>query len=103
MGDLLETLMIVAFGISWPLNAYKAWKARTAKAISLPFYLLIFGGYIVGIASKIIRAQEGTYQYNYVFFFYVLNLVMVGIAIGVYFRNRALDRQAEELEQKKES
>jgi len=96
MGDLLETLMILSFGISWPLNAWKAWKARTAKAISLPFYLLIFGGYIAGIASNIIRAAEGTYQYNYVFFFYILNLLMVGIAILVYFRNRALDKKADE-------
>lgn len=94
MGDFLEALMIICFGISWPLNAYKAWKARTAKAISLPFYCLILFGYIVGIASKMVKASEGLYHYNYVFFFYILNLVMVSIAIAIYFRNKKLDKEA---------
>ena len=62
-------------------------------------------GYAFGIARKVIQVTGGSSGFIFFlsFFFYVLNLVMVGIAIGVYFRNRALDRQAEELEQKKES
>lgn len=97
MGDLFEAIMIIAFGASWPLNVWKAWKARSAKAISLPFYSLIFMGYVFGIFSKIIKANEGLYQYNYVFFFYILNLVMVGTAIVIYFRNRRLDKQADQM------
>ena len=41
MGSLFETLMLVCFGLSWPINMMKAYKARTAKGTSLPFLLLI--------------------------------------------------------------
>ena len=31
MAELLEVIMIVSFGASWPLNVIKSHKARTAK------------------------------------------------------------------------
>ena len=52
MGSILETLMLVCFGFSWPLNVMKAFKAKTAKGTSLPFILLIVAGYIAGIQLK---------------------------------------------------
>ena len=93
MTDLLEAVMIICFGISWPLNIVKAWKARTAKGTSVLFYLFIFMGYIAGIACKIVLAAQGKYTYNYVFFFYILNLLMVGTGILIYLRNRELDKK----------
>lgn len=95
MAELLEVLMIVSFGFSWPLNVIKSYKARTTKGKSLAFLLLIFFGYIAGIASKLINesymAQFATKWY--VLFFYVLNLIMVGIDLCLYFRNLALDKK----------
>lgn len=93
MTDLLEAVMIICFGISWPLNIVKAWKARTAKGTSVLFYVCIFVGYIAGIACKITLAAQGKYTYNYVFFFYILNLLMVGTGILIYLRNRELDKK----------
>ena len=61
MGSILETVMLVCFGFSWPLNVMKAYKAKTAKGTSLPFILLIVAGYIAGITAKVI-----TDQINYV-------------------------------------
>ena len=29
--DLLETLMILCFGLSWPISIRKSWISRTAK------------------------------------------------------------------------
>lgn len=52
MSEILEIIMIVSFGASWPMNVIKSYKARTAKGKSLAFLLLIFFGYIAGIASK---------------------------------------------------
>ena len=52
MAEFLEVAMIVSFGISWPLNAVKAYRARSAKGTSIVFLMLIFFGYICGIASK---------------------------------------------------
>lgn len=89
MAEFLEACMVVLFGLSWPLNIMKSLKARTAKGKSLPFLLLVWVGYIAGIASKLISGHI-----TYVFFFYVLNLLMVGTDIILYFRNRRLDRAA---------
>ena len=92
MGSVFESIMLVCFGLSWPLNVIKAYKAGTAKGTSLPFILLIITGYIAGIAAKLI-----THQINYVLIAYLLNLAIVSLNVVVYFRNAALDKKAERL------
>ena len=67
MGSILETVMLVCFGISWPLNVIKAYRARTAKVISG--------------------------QTNYVLAAYILNLAIVSLNMVIYFRNVALDHK----------
>ena len=89
MSSIFETVMLVCFGLSWPINVIKAYKARTAKATSLPFILLIFTGYIAGISSKVVSGQM-----NYVFVVYLINLAIVLLNIVVYFRNVALDKNS---------
>lgn len=93
MTDLLEATMIICFGISWPINIIKAWKAKTARGTSVLFYFFIWLGYVAGIICKVIQANEGKYNYNYVFFFYILNIVMVSCGIIIYFRNKMLDKK----------
>lgn len=88
MAPILETIMLVCFGFSWPINLIKAYKARTAKSTSLPFVLLIIAGYIAGISAKIIMGNI-----NYVLVAYLLNLAIVSLNLVVYFRNVALDKQ----------
>ena len=88
MGSVFETIMLICFGLSWPLNVIKAYKARTAKGTSLPFILLIITGYVAGITAKIV-----TQQINYVLVVYLINLAIVAINILVYFRNVRLDKK----------
>ena len=88
MGSILETVMLICFGFSWPLNVIKAYKAKTAKGTSLPFILLIITGYIAGIAAKVI-----TGQINYVLIAYMVNLAIVSLNIAIYFRNVSLDKK----------
>ena len=88
MGAILETVMLICFGFSWPLNVIKAYKAKTAKGTSLPFILLIITGYIAGISAKLISGQV-----NYVLIAYVVNLAIVSLNVGVYFRNVSLDKK----------
>ena len=80
--------MLICFGLSWPLNVVKAYKARTARGTSLPFILLIITGYIAGITAKLV-----TGQINYVLIVYLLNLAIVSVNVLVYFRNVSLDRK----------
>ena len=97
MSEILETVMIVSFGLSWPMNVIKSYKARTAKGKSLAFLLLIIFGYIAGIASKFLNevymAQYGTKWY--VLFFYVLNFIMVSTDLALYIRNKRIDKKNE--------
>ena len=85
--------MILCFGASWPLNVIKSYKARTTKGKSLAFLYLIFFGYIAGITSKLVNPD---YMMNihskwYVLFFYVLNFLMVGADLVIYYRNKRID------------
>lgn len=90
MSSIFEAAMLVCFGFSWPMNVRKAIKARSAKGMSLAFILLIITGYVAGITAKVLNNQI-----NYVLIVYVLNLVIVLTNLGVYFRNKALDRRSE--------
>ena len=97
MAELLEIIMIVSFGASWPLNVIKSYKARTTKGKSIAFLLLIFFGYIAGITSKLVNEaymMEFSKKW-YVLFFYVLNFLMVGADIVMYIRNLKLDMERE--------
>jgi len=97
MAELLEVIMIVSFGASWPLNVIKSYKTRTTRGKSLAFLLLIFFGYIAGITSKLANedymAQIGSKWY--VLFFYILNFIMVGADLLLYARNYKLDKKNE--------
>ena len=96
MAEILEIIMIVSFGASWPMNVMKSYKARTTKGKSLAFLLLILFGYVAGITSKLVNEN---YMANfaekwYVLFFYVLNFIMVFVDLCLYFRNLRLDKKA---------
>ena len=88
MAPIFETVMLVCFGLSWPLNVIKAYKAKTAKGTSLPFLLLIITGYIGGITAKLLSGNI-----TYVLAVYLLNLAIVLVNLGVYIRNVSLDKK----------
>ena len=95
MAELLEIIMVVSFGASWPLNVMKSYKTRTTKGKSLGFLCLIFFGYIAGVLSKLVNVQymAAFSEKWYVLFFYVLNLIMVGADLLLYIRNYRIDKE----------
>lgn len=88
--EILETLMIISFGISWPTSIHKSYTARSTKGKSLLFLFFIFVGYLFGIAAKLL-----TNNLNLAFWFYILNSVMVFTDICLYFRNRRIQQREE--------
>ena len=96
MSEILEIIMVVSFGISWPMNLIKSFRARTTRGKSLPFLLFIFFGYIAGITSKLTSVSylESFASKWYVLVFYVLNFIMVGSDLILYIRNYRLDKKA---------
>jgi len=87
LSELFEIIMMISFGMSWPFNVVKSYKARTTKGKSLTFLVLIIVGYLCGIFGKIINPNGFHW---YVMFFYVLNLLMVSTDLILYFRNLRL-------------
>ena len=92
MSSVLEATMLICFGLSWPINTMKAYKARSAKNMSLPFILLIIFGYMAGISAKLLLQQT-----NYVLAVYFINLAVVTLNLMVYFRNKRLDESVEDV------
>ena len=91
MAQLLEAIMMICFGLSWPMALVKNIRAKSAKGMSLPFILLIISGYVAGTIAKIISDNI-----TYVLIVYLLNLTIVTMNLMVYFYNRRLDRKNEQ-------
>ena len=88
MSELLESVMLICFGLSWPISLAKNIKARSARNMSLRFTLLIILGYAAGITGKILNGV-----FNYVLIVYLVNLIIVSANLVVYFINRRYDRK----------
>lgn len=99
VADLLEAIMILCFGLSWPISIRKSWISRTAKGKSLFFECFIWIGYVFGIIRKFIQLSLATGPMGWLFylgwFFYVLNIVEITIDMALYFRNVKLDKERE--------
>lgn len=87
MSEILEAMMLICFGCSWPMSLVKNIKSGTAKGMSLPFILLIIAGYLAGIGAKILTGNFG-----YILPVYLLNLLVVSANLILYFVNLRKDR-----------
>ena len=91
MAELFETLMLICFGCSWPMNLAKSIRSKTAKGKSVMFQYAIMIGYVFGICSKFAGGNI-----NYLLALYFLNLFMVAADTFLYYRNRKLDHLRDE-------
>ena len=89
MVAILESVMLICFGISWPVSVYKSAVSKTTKGKSLVFMIAIIVGYLAGISGKIIGGN-----WNYVLVLYILNLLFVSTDLALYFVNRHRERKA---------
>lgn len=86
MSEFLEAVMMVCFGVSWPINAVKAYRAGTAESTSPLFLCLILVGYVAGIMAKIVAGRI-----NYVLAVYIVNFCTVTANLIIYFINKRKD------------
>ena len=73
MAEILEAVMLICFGASWPFALLKTIRVKNPAGKSLLFMYLILIGYISGILNKI----PGIGHYDHVLWLYVLNTLMV--------------------------
>ena len=83
MKEIFELIMLVCFGLSWPMSVYKSLTSRSTQGKSVFFIIAIIVGYISGIIGKLIGGQ-----YNYVLAVYCLNLLIVSADLLLFFINR---------------
>lgn len=83
MGQLFEVLMLITFGISFPVSIYKGIKSRSTKGKSLLFVILISMAYFLGIMSKLV-----VHNYDYGLLFHCINFTLSLIDMTVFCINR---------------
>ena len=90
---IFEAMMLLCFGAAWPLLIMKSWRSRTNKGKSLFFMLIVFSGYVFGLCHKLLWQEK----VDGAVWLYLFNLVMVGIDLTLYYRNRLLDKATDSL------
>lgn len=84
---IFECIMLICFGISWPISVYKSIKSKTTKGKSLVFILAIIIGYISGIIGKVIN-----HDISYVLILYCVNLLVVSFDLALFFINKRREK-----------
>ena len=95
VAKVLEAIMIVLFGISWPFNLVKSIRTKSAKGKSLLFLCLIDLGYIAGITSKFFSTTFVWSTDWWIFLIYCINFALVTADLVVYFINKSRDNRKE--------
>lgn len=95
IATICETIMVLCFGVSWPLAIYKSIKSKSAKGKSPYFTMAIITGYVSIIIGKIVLAEFEGWLNILKFVLYIVNLLMVSTDLCLYFRNRKYDLERE--------
>mgnify|MGYP001805824485 CR=1 FL=1 len=74
-----EILMLICFGVSWPVALLKTYSTKTVKGKSFLFLFLILLGYVFGIIHKLM------YNLDYVIWLYILNGLLVFADMALWF------------------
>lgn len=87
MMNIFEIIMLVCFGVSWPISIAKALRTKKVEGKSPVFMTLICLGYLSGILHKVLFALD------WVVALYAINLVMVATDLVLYFRYLPRERK----------
>jgi hypothetical protein len=77
---ILESVMLICFGISWPFSIIKTVRSKTVAGKSIVFNLFILTGYCAGVGSKVIG------EFDPVVWFYLINGLMISTDLMLYLR-----------------
>ncbi len=78
--SVFEALMLVCFGLSWPISIAKALRTHKVEGKSPVFMTIICLGYLSGILHKFL------YALDWVVVLYAINLLMVATDLFLYYR-----------------
>ena len=89
-----EALMLLCFGVAWPVATYRMLRSGRAEGKGLLFTSIIGAGYVFGAMAKVLAAQCDGAALAPIFWLYLLNSVSVGSngALQWYLRRKAPQR-----------
>ncbi len=83
--SVFEAIMLVCFGVSWPISIAKSLRTKQVEGKSPLFMGIVCFGYLNGVLYKALHA------FDWIIVLYVLNMVFVATDLLLYFhytRNR---------------
>ena len=84
MSSVFEAVMMICFGVSWPLSIWKTCKVKNPTGKSIGFLWMVIIGYISGMVSKVVGGKI-----DWVIGLYALNAAMVGTDLILVYIYRA--------------
>lgn len=85
LADLLEAIMLICWGCSWPFQVLKTYRTKNVAGKSIIFCWLIWFGYLLAIIRKIIADPD------FVILLYLLNMLFVTADIVLYYKYKDRD------------
>ena len=82
---IFEALMLICFGLAWPVSIYKSYVSHSNAGKSLLFLYVVLLGYVFGVIFQLFGANKSGHWVIYIF---AINVLMVIVDIGLYYRNR---------------
>lgn len=86
--QMLEALMLVCFGVSWPLDIINTLRKRQSGGKSQVFMAVIVAGYLAGVAAKVLAARADARPLPPVLWLYLVNIALVAADMAVTWRYR---------------
>jgi hypothetical protein len=78
--EILEALMLIAFGCSWPFAIRRTYRAKRVEGKSPHFMCIVIFGYLCGIAAHLV---EGTKLWLTIV--YLIDIALVSTDLTLYF------------------
>jgi hypothetical protein len=92
--QILEAIMLICFGVSWPIDIIHTLRVKHASKKSLLFFVLIIFGYAAGLGSKFVRSSLGNQPLEPVTWLYALNILFLAtdLALSYYYQTNAAEQ-----------
>jgi hypothetical protein len=88
--QILEAVMLICFGVSWPIDIVHTLRVKHASKKSLLFLALIIVGYTAGLGAKFVRSSLGRQPLELVTWLYAVNILflVIDLAVSYYYQTR---------------
>ena len=77
--SIFEVVMLVCFGVSWPVSIAKSLRTKTVTGKSPLFMAIVCLGYVSGVLHKAL------FSFDWVIVLYAVNMVLVAVDLSLYF------------------